>query len=386
MEEQTAGVDRPRGSVRAPVLVCGAGFAGLATAYWMHRLGFQVTVVEIAESLRTGGTPVDIKGRTVDVVRRMGLLDAIRARSLPPRRTEFMTADDLAQAVLPAQPANLDSPDEEHEIDRDDLLEILFGAVAADVDIVFGRSVVRLDEAADHVTARFADGARQDFALVFGCDGTRSNTRRLVFGEGDHVTHFLKHYAFLKVVPKTFIARDLTQIYSVPGRTVMLNGYEGKTDIALGFHCDHEIAYDHRDKAQQKRLVRERFEGLGWRTPELLAELDAEGDFYFDRICQIRMPAWSKGRVALVGDAGYCPSPFAGMGGSMAIVGAAALADAVRRHGDDVAAAFEDYDVSLRPFVEEVQAEAVSFGQAMFAPATDAEIDARNRMLAGMGA
>ena len=39
-------------------LISGASFAGLATAWWMNRLGYAVTVVEVAKALRKGGTPV----------------------------------------------------------------------------------------------------------------------------------------------------------------------------------------------------------------------------------------------------------------------------------------------------------------------------------------
>ena len=368
---QQAEADRPR------VLVSGASFAGLATAYWMNRLGYRVTVVEIAAGLRKGGTPVDIKDGTIDTVRRMGLLDAVRAKSLPPRRLEFKTAGDATEAVLPGQPV---ASVEQYEIHRDDLLDIMFGASAHDVDVVFDCSGERLAASADGGTAWFADGSRQDFALVFGCDGSRSKTRRLVFGGDDTCSHFLKNYFLIKVVGKTFIDSNVTQIHSVPGRTVMLNGYDDSTDIVFGFHSEQEIAYDHRDKAQQRRLIRERFGELGWRTPALLAEIEADDEFYFDKLCQIRMPAWTKGRVALVGDAGYCPSAAAGMGGSLAIIGAAALADALQNHHGNFAAAFRDYDEGLRPLVDEIQEEAVSFGLAMFAPETEAAIVARNEM------
>lgn len=116
----------------------------------------------------------------------------------------------------------------------------------------------------------------------------------------------------------------------------------------------------------------------------MLEQVDANEEFYFDKLNQIRMPAWSKGRVTLVGDAGYCVSPLAGMGGSMAIIGAAKVADALRRHGPDFAAAFEDYDKKLRLFVEEVQEKAVSFGMMMIFPADDVELAERDRKI-GMG-
>ncbi len=69
----------------AAVLVSGASFAGLATAYWMNRLGYRVTVIEVASGLRKGGTPVDIEGETIGILTHMGMIDAVRAKALPPR-------------------------------------------------------------------------------------------------------------------------------------------------------------------------------------------------------------------------------------------------------------------------------------------------------------
>ena len=113
----------------------------------------------------------------------------------------------------------------------------------------------------------------------------------------------------------------------------------------------------------------------------MLVHLDTDDDFYFDKINQVRMPAWSKGRVALVGDAGYCVSPVAGMGGSMAIIGAARLADAMARHGADHAAAFADYHDELSPFVRGIQDKAVRIGMPLMFPANAAEIAERDRRI-----
>ncbi|MFF4551059.1 NAD(P)-binding protein [Streptomyces sp. NPDC001435] len=55
-------------------LVTGASIAGPAVAYWLHRYGFDVTVVEKAGTVRGGGYPIDIRGTAVEAVRRMGLL------------------------------------------------------------------------------------------------------------------------------------------------------------------------------------------------------------------------------------------------------------------------------------------------------------------------
>ena len=90
------------------------------------------------------------------------------------------------------------------------------------------------------------------------------------------------------------------------------------------------------------------------------------------------MPSWTKGRVALVGDAGYCASPAAGRGGSLAIDGAAALADAFQKRNGNFESAFQAYNNDFRPFIEEVQAEAVHVGLEMLVPRTEEAIQKRN--------
>lgn len=365
-------------STKGHVLVSGAGFAGLATAWWLSQLGYQVTVVEIARDLRKGGTPVDIEGDTVEILSRMTLIEAVRVKALPPRTLRFKDAED---SVIGEMRPDAASDGERYEIHRDDLLDILFDAVSDRVEVRFGRSIKEMADGTDGVAVTFDDGSRGDYALVLGCDGNRSNTRRLVFGDSD-ASFFMGGYFCIKVVPETgLLPADVSEIFSTAGRTALLNGYDDRTDIALAFRSAVEIDYDHRDRAAQRRMIHEHFEGLGWKVPAMLAHLDAGDDVYFDKINQIRLPCWSKGRVALVGDAGYCVSPVAGMGGSMAIIGAARLADALRRHGDDHQTAFRAYHDGLHGFVAQVQEQAVATGMAMMFPADDEAIAERDRKL-----
>jgi 2-polyprenyl-6-methoxyphenol hydroxylase-like FAD-dependent oxidoreductase len=380
---QQNGNGRAAGGRKPSVLISGASFAGLATAYWMNRLGYAVTVVELGADLKKGGTPVDIREGVVDVVKRMGLLERIAAHSLKPRPMELLNGDGVAVARMQPKAERAKGSVEGYEIERNLLLDMLFDEVKDNVEFIFDDSIAGLEQSAEEVRVRFASGGRRSFSLVIGCDGTHSAVRRICFGEESSFLMFMQSYFALTIVDKLLIEEDTAQMFNVPGKTVMLSAYNNKTDIAFCFFSENEIEYDRRDRDQQKDLMVQRFKGEGWRIPELLEEMIRHDDFYFDKLCQIRMGSWSKGRVALVGDAAYCPSPAAGMGGSMAILGAAALADALEKYPADLGRAFQEYDESFRPTVEEIQANAIEFGMEMVMPRTEEAIRSRNLQLNG---
>jgi len=360
------------------VLVSGASFAGLSAAYWMNKLGYDVTVVEISKGLKMGGTPVNIRGNTVDIVKRMGIFEQIRANTLRMELWEFKNADDVTEGSMTMQREGDTLPEDEFEIERDTLLNMLYDIVKEDVTFIFNDTITTISETNDNVQVTFKSGAQDTFDLLFGCDGIHSAVRKIWFGDEAKYLHFLGQYFSITIVNKLLIKENTAQFYNVPDKAVMLNAYNNKTDIILAFRSDEEIPYDYRNEEQQRQIIREQFAGQSWRTAALLEEVKNSGSFYFDKLCQIKMPSWTKGRVALVGDAGYCASPAAGMGGSLAIDGAAALADAMQQHKGQYEAAFREYNIAFRPFIEEVQEEAVRMGLASLVPRTEEAIRQRN--------
>lgn len=359
-------------------VVSGASFAGLASAHWLLGLGYDVTVVEIGPDLKRGGTAVNIEGDTVEVVKRMGIFDQVRANRMSLKRWELKNASDHTERTLELLAEGQAPPEDAFEIERDTLLQLLFDLVKDRATFVFGDRITGLRETEAGAWVTFKHGSPRSFDLVLGCDGIHSGVRKLCFGEEAQFVHFLQQYFSITIVDKLLIERDTAQLFNEPGRAVMLNAYKNKTDIIFGFFTEAELTYDYRDESEQRQIIRQQFEIAGWRARELLAEISGSTSFYFDKLCQIRMPSWSKGRVVLVGDAAYCASPAAGKGGSLALDGAAALADAMRAHPDDYTRAFHEYDRKFRPFIEAVQAEAVRTGLETLVPRTEEAIRARN--------
>ncbi|MBK0379300.1 FAD-dependent monooxygenase [Mucilaginibacter segetis] len=349
------------------VLISGASIAGLSTAWWMSHLGYQVTVVELAAAPRTAGGAVDIRDQVVETVKRMGIYDALKAASLHVERMEFKYPDDTTawSMVMPEETDGI-------EIERDQFVDIMLSRLQQ-VTFLFNNSITAIQDS----LVTFKDGQQGSFDLILGCDGIHSTVRTLIFGPEAEYSQFLNAYFSISIVPKLLVPEKTMQAYNEPDKAVMLNAYNGKTDIIFCYYAEQELDYNYR-KDQRHRII-EQFQTVGWRSAELLQEIQASDNFYFDKFCQIHMPCWTQGRVALIGDAGYCASPAAGMGASLSIAGAEALADALLAHGYDHEKAFETYNANLRSFVEQVQATARRNIQENFILRTEEAIRQRNQ-------
>jgi 2-polyprenyl-6-methoxyphenol hydroxylase-like FAD-dependent oxidoreductase len=139
------------------------------------------------------------------------------------------------------------------------------------------------------------------------------------------------------------------------------------------------IDHDWRDTARQKQIVTDAFADLGWHVPRLLGALRDAPEMYFDAICRVRVPGWSAGRVALLGDAAWGVT-LGGMGAGTGVVGAYVLAGELARSGGDHLAGLAAYEQRMRGYAGRWQRGA-SPGQFL-APSTAMRLRLRNAMFA----
>jgi 2-polyprenyl-6-methoxyphenol hydroxylase-like FAD-dependent oxidoreductase len=338
------------------ILVSGASIAGPVLAYWLSRFGYTVTVVERAPALRkTGGHPVDLFRPAMEISERMGVLGRIEELATGTNRLIVLREGATRPVGIDLTKVFGAASDRHVEIMRDDLSEIYHDAARDDVEYVFGDWITAISPSGE---VNFEEAAPRRFDLVIGADGLHSGVRELVFGgEARHV-HLAGAYIAVASVPKELGHDGEMRMHMGIGREAAIQGARHLPDARAGFlfRPGRELDYHHRDVPRQKELLRETFAGMHPEVDRWLDELERTTAFYFDAITQLQLDSWSRGRVALVGDAGYCPGPAVGGSTSLAVLGAYVLAGELAAAGGDHRRAYPAYEEEMRELVQRSRA------------------------------
>ncbi|MGC2331695.1 MAG: FAD-binding domain [Candidatus Acidiferrales bacterium] len=368
------------------ILISGAGIAGPTLAYWLARHGFDTTLIEKAPALRTGGYVIDFWGAGFDIADRMGLTSEILGKGYQVREVRIVDARGRRVAAFPADAFARATQGRYTSLARSDLAALIFKKTEGKVEAIFGDSISRIEQSAKSVRVAFESGAAREFDLVIGADGLHSRVRELVFGEQNRFEKYLGYKA-AAFATDGYRPRDeltyvmFTEVGQQVGRFAMR---DDRTMFLFTFADPAPDAATTGDPAAQKALLRKRFGSSGWECPQILRGLDGCDDLYFDRVSQIQMDPqqglWTRGRVALVGDAAFCVSLLAGQGSSLTMISAYILAGELHRAAGDYARAFARYQELFGPFILKKQKAALRFA-GTFAPKSKFSMFLRNQVM-----
>jgi 2-polyprenyl-6-methoxyphenol hydroxylase-like FAD-dependent oxidoreductase len=360
------------------ILITGGGIAGPALAYWLTRIPtrtpLSITVLERSPEPRLTGQSVDIRDAPVKIMHLMGIEPAVRAYRTPERGFEKISASGRVMGSFMASgDAENQTFTSEYEILRGDLARVCTEAAEArpGVQFVYGDYVssVSQDSTGGKVRVEFTNGKlpTEEYDLVVGADGVRSRMRPFVTGRPaaeDIYAPWNAYTAYFTIPALPSDSADMARHISYPlSRSLLLrpsNAGMGAYFMVIRPDAALDAAIG-KDIETQKRAMVTAFEDVpGVEVARTLKGMADATDFYFERVSQVKAPTWHSGRITLVGDAGYCPSPFSGSGTSTAFYGAYVLAGELigtfGENGDgDVPAGLARYESAMKPFIKEVQ-------------------------------
>jgi 2-polyprenyl-6-methoxyphenol hydroxylase-like FAD-dependent oxidoreductase len=322
---------------------------------------------------------IDFWGVGYTVAERMGLLPAIHEAGYAVQEVRFVGDDGHRAGGFSTRVFERMTGSRFTSLPRGDLAQIIYRAIEGRVEALFGDSIAALEEHEDGVRVTFEHAAPRDFDLVVGADGLHSRVRALAFGDaakrqlGYHVAACeamgYRPRDELVYVSRTRPGRQVARFAPRDDRTLFLLVFMDEWMEGSEPCGDDEV----------KALLPRIFGESGWECPEIVDAMDGVEEVYFDTVSQTVMDAWSRGRVALIGDAAACVSLLAGGGTGLAMTEAYVLAGELHAAAGDHRRAFRRFEERLRPFIEAKQRSARKFASA-FAPRTPLGVWVRNQV------
>jgi len=217
----------------------------------------------------------------------------------------------------------------------------------------------------------FKDGNIERYDLVMAADGLHSSTRGMTFSDEDCQLFNLGYYISNFSIPNYLHLNKIEVSFVKDQKFISMNSDKdpNRAFVCFAFRAK-QVLIGIANERGQKKCLRDWFYDLGWESNKILDLMNESDDLYFDAIAQIKMDSWTKGRIALLGDAGYCASPLSGQGTNLAIVGAYILAGELKSAEGNYSVAFKRYNELMRPFVDANQDIGVWVGKS-FLPEGD---------------
>jgi 2-polyprenyl-6-methoxyphenol hydroxylase-like FAD-dependent oxidoreductase len=360
-------------------VICGAGVTGLVLATQLGRAGWDVVMLAPGPGTQGGGFLVKLCDGGLDAAKQLGLLPYLMSVQQPIAGVHWIDRFGRTIARTRAAQGGLRRSADMLMVLRRDLEHGLLSQLPANVEVRVGCSVAALRTPRSSVRAVLDSGESLCADLVIGADGVRSHIRDLAFGDGTLWSRALGYdrtaFVFKDPAIHEQLAGKLTTL-SVPGRHVTLCPLRRNNVAAVLVHRSSRVA--RREAAVSERL-QQVYGDLDWCVPQVLRHAAASDDLHCEPAEQLRMPAWHRGRIALLGEASHAFSLWPGQGTSIALAAAFLLGREIGR-SRSIDAAFNWYEEHLMGAIAQQRAIARRAASWLL-PDTSAELALRNGAL-----
>ncbi|KAK9762723.1 hypothetical protein K7432_011275 [Basidiobolus ranarum] len=366
-------------SSKTCILISGGGIAGAVAAYYLSRnQNNEVTIIERSKEIRTTGQNIDIRGAGIRVIQAMGIEDAIKNNNTAEKGLRFVDEKNNIKAEFPVLERGEKgfSFTNEIEIMRGDLVKVLYDVTKEKAKYRFGTQITNMVEVDDGVDIWLnEDESPTKFDFVIAADGQNSKTRGLMLetvkdGSNNVEVKSLQQFVAFYTIPRADSDESFARWYNATGgRLIFLRPVNDEvSSVNIGVTGRDSEIQDliQMNFDEQKVRLQGLFKDAGWESQRVLEGMKDARDYYAQHVAQIHMKKWSSpgGRVALIGDAAYCPTPVTGMGTTLAILGGYILAGELGKEiagssrkpsQDCLRNACQRYEEIFRPYVEKAQ-------------------------------
>lgn len=336
------------------VVICGAGIAGLALAWWLDRRGWDVVLVEAASGPRSSGYLVDFFGPGYEVADRMGVLPDLRAAGYDIEEARYVDRRGRRMSTANYRALSDGAGGRLISLMRGDLERALLERLGSASAPRFGTTVSDAVDLGDQVRVTLDDGTVEHADLLVGCDGIHSRVRELAFGPERQFLRHLGYHTAAYVFRDSEVRQRLGNSAAMLTRPGRLAGFYALRDGGVASFLVHR-AGNPAKPVDPRAEVHRVYSGLGWVVDDALQHCPDPPLLYYDQVAQVEVDRWDRGRICLAGDACQAVSLLAGQGASLAMAGAYVLADELRAHSD-VPGALARYTARFRPTATSAQA------------------------------
>jgi 2-polyprenyl-6-methoxyphenol hydroxylase-like FAD-dependent oxidoreductase len=327
--------------------VAGAGIAGLAMLRALHRHDIPASAMEQRPTAAAEtGLAINIPGNGIRALASLGLADKLDDLGAPVNRREYRNAHGRLLFAV-AEDEFWSGQSGSRCVRRNELVGLLADGIAPG-SVHTGQTVTAVRNTPESVQVSLADGTTTSGGFMVGADGVRSAVRAGTLGTDGRRGAVLSNASWRVMAPNpgvgcwTVWAGEHGAFLLIP---VDRDEVYGFASASRGDSVTADPDWLHTTFASYPGPVRS----------VLGALRAAPGALYHSPIEEVRVPRWTVGRTALIGDAAHATAPVWAEGAALAAEDAIVLARLLAEH-EDWATVGDEYERLRRPRVAHVQA------------------------------